>query len=82
VQHSCVRGELHAAPIRPRAPAIRERGAQQRHEIARDLASVTDMPEHVSGDIVEHLVKVGSIGQIERKHELVVGHGGRFYSES
>jgi hypothetical protein len=40
------------------------------------------MPEHASGDIVEHLVKGGLIGQIERKHELVVGHGGRFYSES
>jgi hypothetical protein len=32
--------------------------------------------EHVSGDIVQHLVKGRSIGQIERKHEFVVGHGG------
>jgi len=78
VQLSRVCAELHTTMTRPADPALFECGAQQRHKIARHIAAVADVTEHVSGDIVQHLVKGRSIGQIERKHEFVVGHGRTF----
>ena len=81
MQLSRVCAELHTTMTWPADRALRECGTEPGHDIARHVAAVADVTEHVSGDIVQHLVKGRSIGQIERKHEFVVGHAGRFYSD-
>ena len=81
VQLARVRVELHATLMRPADLAWRECGAQECHKISRHIAAVADVVEYLSGDVVQHVVKGRSIGQIDRKHEFVVGHGARFYSE-
>ena len=81
MQLARMRVELDATLMRPAGLALRDCGAQERHKVSRHIEAVADVIEYFSGDGVQYAVKYRSIGQIDRKHEFVVGHGARFYSE-
>src|SRR5437773_1265211 len=68
------------------ADAGRASGGHARFQLRGDLGDQlfwkSGVPNHLVGQLAQHLVEADALGEMQREREVACGHGARFYSES